>query len=624
MFDYLKTHDDFGVWLPPERNGEICFGPLSKNPSVSVDFTLVPTATAGETAVGYFDIGLVDSSNGTGAYVMQLVARTNKQVDLFADGYPTTVFKSTELLHLNGEKNHAEIHMSGAWFEVWLNGQRLILGLAPREDREYSISFAYSGVKTILTGFSFAELKGNVSPAFRVSTAVPAALKIPSEPSSGALKWFHDAFVTGYLNQKDHRNPAWDQYAINALSLAGRIYGKDPNRPELFEIMDNCRKAVSQGCKDPLVLFVYGEMLSQFSDGSSRATGRAYKQAADNLSASKYHPLLQFIILNQCICYEVVSYLTPVQLRASVRFKAAAELIPSILADKNIPVAFLYESFSERLNSGKVEGVDRKVQFDEYYTRLQRTAPDSSLALTAKGCFYVRYAWDARGSDWARNVTPNSRKLFHERLAVAKEALTVAWKADPNNSVAMAELVTVEMGNSDDEGQVNAFSRAIQADKTNFTAYSNLLNASRPRWGGSCEYLLAFGKECFESIKADPSLDERIGRIFVRAHELCAEDIALVGQTDYEKQTIEADYWHAPDVWRDVQDVYGLLLKRCPNSRLYKSEFANYAVKCEHWDVAGRLLNELGAEWATAPFGGPEKAYAAKQKVLQQLRKVNH
>ena len=51
---------------------------------------------------------------------------------------------------------------------------------------------------------------------------------------------------------------------------------------------------------------------------------------------------------------------------------------------------------------------------DRLFAVLQNCAPDSSLALTTKGAFYVNYAWDARGGDWAKNVTDKGWKLFNE------------------------------------------------------------------------------------------------------------------------------------------------------------------------------------------------------------------
>jgi hypothetical protein len=82
-------------------------------------------------------------------------------------------------------------------------------------------------------------------------------------------------------------------------------------------------------------------------------------------------------------------------------------------------------------------------------------------------------------------------------------------------------------------------------------------------------------------------------------------------------------YWTLPEVWKDIEQAYELALTRSPNSRFLKSYYASWAVKCEQWAAADRLLTELGDGAAPYPFGGLSDLRWARLKARAMTAAIN-
>ncbi len=133
--------------------------------------------------------------------------------------------------------------------------------------------------------------------------------------------------------------------------------------------------------------------------------------------------------------------------------------------------------------------------------------PDSGvdpwIAAVVVGRDEIRRAWEARGSGSADEVTPEGWKGFQEHLARAREQLTKAHEMHPEFPEAAAAMITVSMGDGSDEERL-WFDRAVAAQFDHEPAYRSLgLNALLPRWGGSHEEMLEFGRQCLDSGRFD-------------------------------------------------------------------------------------------------------------------------
>jgi hypothetical protein len=218
------------------------------------------------------------------------------------------------------------------------------------------------------------------------------------------------------------------------------------------------------------------------------------------------------------------------------------------------------------------------------------TAP----ALLIKGSFYVNYAWHARGNTTAAKVTEEGWKLFGERLEIAANALETAWKLDPSDGRIANEMLGVELGQGKGrEREELWFKRAMALYTNNYDACHAKLTYLQPKWHGSAEAMLAFGKECVDS----EVWGGRVPLILADAHEALAYYVPQAGR---------ADFWKQPQVWRDVKAAYEKFFLLNPDAISWRHNYARYAFWCEAWDDLNKqipLLGEVNYDY----FGGREE-----------------
>lgn len=145
-----------------------------------------------------------------------------------------------------------------------------------------------------------------------------------------------------------------------------------------------------------------------------------------------------------------------------------------------------------------------------YGKAVEAAALPDWLKLTLRGIAEKELGWVKRSSGWADRVTDQQWKGFAEHLKSARELLGQAARLRPDRPEAATSMIAVAMGESVDPSEIRAwFDRAVGAQFDYQPAYTSLLWAYRPRWGGSHERMLAFGKACAETRRYDtrvPSL----------------------------------------------------------------------------------------------------------------------
>lgn len=130
------------------------------------------------------------------------------------------------------------------------------------------------------------------------------------------------------------------------------------------------------------------------------------------------------------------------------------------------------------------------------------------VQLSIVGYGEIKLAWKSRGGEWAGKVTDDGWKGFELHLRKAREALVKAWKANPKSPMAAAEMITVTMGGVPTPGETERtwFDRAVAARCDYRQAYDALMWAYRPRWCGSHEQMLGFGKACMNTKRYDTDI----------------------------------------------------------------------------------------------------------------------
>ena len=128
------------------------------------------------------------------------------------------------------------------------------------------------------------------------------------------------------------------------------------------------------------------------------------------------------------------------------------------------------------------------------------------------GVNFVKAAWDSRGADWAKSVTPQGWHGFAQNLSFARTHLVKSWNENPHDPAAAAEMIKVCMGESEATDTMRSwFDHSVAADFDYMRAYGQLTWGLRPRWLGNFAEMDAFGRECAATGRYDTCVpDEQV------------------------------------------------------------------------------------------------------------------
>ncbi|MEZ6244037.1 MAG: hypothetical protein R3B57_13455 [Phycisphaerales bacterium] len=131
-----------------------------------------------------------------------------------------------------------------------------------------------------------------------------------------------------------------------------------------------------------------------------------------------------------------------------------------------------------------------------FFERLARAeGVDLWLLLAAKGAHDVDRAWDQRGSRYANDTPPEKLEAFLAALPSARAELEEAFRIDPLCPEPATQLIQLSMGEGERALERTWFDHAVRAQADYTPAHAFMLNALRPRWGGSLEEMREFALE---------------------------------------------------------------------------------------------------------------------------------
>ncbi|MEZ6189492.1 MAG: DUF4034 domain-containing protein [Planctomycetota bacterium] len=108
----------------------------------------------------------------------------------------------------------------------------------------------------------------------------------------------------------------------------------------------------------------------------------------------------------------------------------------------------------------------------EQLEALAQAYPKDPLPRLARGILAIHYAWEARGSGYANQVTKQGWAGFKERIAWADRDLDLALAADPTLAHAHATKIIVARAQGKSEDVIRAhLARALEHDPGCYEAY---------------------------------------------------------------------------------------------------------------------------------------------------------
>ena len=370
------------------------------------------------------------------------------------------------------------------------------------------------------------------------------------------------------------RDAKWDADAAAAFRAyrdvrCGPFWGAMTANVRLREA---ARGAVEAGCDDPLVRCLAVRTRAAAADGDADAADAdPALEAARRLADSKYPAVWKA----QAYLWAAEALVARGRDRPAVE-GCRAELVKQLAAaarDKDPVARREVGDLCDQVQALGARVGRRKEWFDRVEAEVLAGLPaDDARADLCAGWFLSQYAWDARGGGPAATVTPGGRKLFLERLDEAARRLEAAWDRDNTCAPAASAMVVVCMGRGKDREEMETwFRRAVTADPTRTDVFDRKMLYLQPKWHGSAEEALAFGRQAAEL----GLWDTAVPVLLLQAHEGAA---AASGEG--------VKYYERPEVWKEVGPVLEEIRKRHPKSPLGASVYLYHA----------RLYDRNGAE----------------------------
>lgn len=341
----------------------------------------------------------------------------------------------------------------------------------------------------------------------RLTTPRPGGLEHTVSPipqSSGALTGVSvDATKREFLERNflkpyreiGNRDAAWD--APGELLIHHWINASMKYRTNVLEddTFSPSEKLLAAKCDDPLLLSLAGQSQHELLFAAT-----VQERALKALSTSKYPGMVGFLagIRLGRVYADLKRYdaLPEVDARTT-------DFLEKALVDGSIVPGderFLADQLTAETEIGRYM---ERMRTTVYRIIASNTQLDPWLKEYLWGRHRMALAWSARGNGFANTVTEEGWRAFSTRMAEARKHMVKSWGLQPKQPHAATALISVSMSDGTTGELRQWFDRAVAAQFDFPEAYDSLLWALRPRWGGSLEAMVEFGKRCLETKRFD-------------------------------------------------------------------------------------------------------------------------
>jgi hypothetical protein len=398
------------------------------------------------------------------------------------------------------------------------------------------------------------------------------------------------AKTVGAYDQFGLRNPKWDAHAKAAImALERRSTHLEPVTGDETELMwGEAGRAYALGCRDPLFLYA-GARSGVRAPQAGMTLARQHAIAADALRGSRYHPTSKAYAFARAAQYAAREAGEDAAARAAA-VKLAEEaiaLLPEVFADREMPVKQAADMLDVLWQASRdVYGDWEKIPMAIIAAAEKAGVPEATV-LSMRGEYHCQTAWEARGGGFANTVTPDGWKAMEKHMASGRDALQRAWAADPLNYHAATEMLSIETGDTRGRDEMEKwYARAMRAWPGNRAACELKMGWLEPKWHGSIEDMIAFGRE----LRDQGNWDALLPMMLVDAH-WAASTYPPGGAAKPRPAYFQGN----AAAWDDVKGVTEEYLKRAKvPSPFHGTRFAIIAAWSGHWAEADMAFNALG------------------------------
>jgi hypothetical protein len=330
---------------------------------------------------------------------------------------------------------------------------------------------------------------------------LPSSLASPTTKTDerARMAWARRNLLDAY-DRVGLRDPKWDDAARQFIEMSlSPLVGTWSDTPTDKRVTRG-RAVLSLGCGDPLVIYLYAADLFSADSDSYEAVDQykrsvegmkhvPYPRAVARLAISGYHRDLRRLGRVP----EQFWPLAPTELQWFRQSLTDGSYRPG----EEVILTW------QLMNGTGPDFVTRNKL--EVSAALDATAWVPPWArLHFSGLKESCLAWDARGHEFAKYVTPEGWKGFKEHSVRASRDLVHAWELRKDRPEAAYEMISASVDAPEPGADARTwFDRAVAAQFDYWPAYDARLAYLQPRWGGSYEEMLEFAAECAQTGRFD-------------------------------------------------------------------------------------------------------------------------
>lgn len=207
----------------------------------------------------------------------------------------------------------------------------------------------------------------------------------------------------------------------------------------------------------------------------------------------------------------------------------------------------------------------------------------SHIPWLIRGNLHIEYAWLIRGGGFAKTVKKDAWPKFFEKLKLAKEDLQHSWELNPKDPNSSSSLIEVGIGlHCAREEMERYYKNGIAACPWHYRLNYEKLRYLMPKWYGSTEEMLDFGKQCLG--KSEEYI--YLGLVMVDA----LNEIHTYGPEG-------ENFLGREDVWPTVEKVYARFFEKYPDNIRRRFAYADHAYKARKDDLALEQFEIIGDRW---------------------------
>jgi len=206
-----------------------------------------------------------------------------------------------------------------------------------------------------------------------------------------------------------------------------------------------------------------------------------------------------------------------------------------------------------------------------------------------------KLAWRARGNGFANQVTEEGWKQFRKHQTKAagyyKKALKIC-AGYPEPCYCMMGIA--RNGNDEETDAEHWFNKAIEIQYDYQHVYDSMLFGLLPRWGGSSEQLLDFGRQCYE----EGQFDTLVPFQFIKAWQK-ARSLSLDLEGDRRAKVIDSKELALElcDCMKQIVDNHDKNGPMTRNVDYYRTYLAYFAKRAGNHRLAVEVFKKMGARY---------------------------